>query len=101
MRKHACQEALQDAERQIENEEKQERARLQVKLLRVIPVCLRDGQLHCMSAHLTAVPADASSDSQLCISLTGNVLLLHISLVSGPWQCSIVFVNVEPDAGPR
>ncbi|KAA6420245.1 MAG: heat shock STI-like [Trebouxia sp. A1-2] len=29
MRKHACQEALQDAERQIENEEKQERARLQ------------------------------------------------------------------------
>ncbi len=51
MRKHACQEALQDAERQIENQEKQERARLQVKLLRVIPACLRDGQVRCMSAH--------------------------------------------------
>ncbi len=68
MRKHAGQEALQDAARQIENEEKQERARLQVQLLRVIPACLRDGQVHCMSAHLTA--AVASSDSQLCISLT-------------------------------
>ena len=101
MRKHAGQEALQDAARQIENEEKQERARLQVKLLRVILACLRDGQVHCMSAHLTAVPAVASSDSQLCISLTENVLLLHISLVSGPLQRSVIFAIVEADAGPR
>ncbi len=54
-----------------------------------------------MSAHLIAVPAVASSDSQLCISLTENVLLLHISLVSGPMQRSVIFANVEPDAGPR
>ena len=100
MRKHACQEALQDAERQIENEEKQERGRLQVKLVCVIPACLRDGQVHRMSPHLTAVPAVAASDS---ICLIGVLLLLHINLVSGPLQCSIIFVNGEPrpDAGPR
>ncbi len=63
MRKHACQEALQDAERQTENEEKQERARLQVKLLRVMPACLRNGPVHCMSAHLTAVPLLTASSA--------------------------------------
>lgn len=91
MRKHACQEALQDAERQIENEEKQERARLQVKLLHVIPACLRDGQMHCMSARITAVPAVAASDSQLCICLIGHLLLLHISMISCTLQCSVMF----------
>jgi len=50
---------------------------------------------------ITAVPAVASSDSELCISLTETVLLLHIRLVSGPLQCGIMFVKVEPDAGPR